>query len=194
MKNPFLINPKKAAWGLPLLAACVVAGCYPDPDFSTTPQIAYLSISKTTPTDDFGGKQDRIVVSIDYRDGDGDLGRADSQDTAQNYRLRLFLKRQGAFQEVIRKSIDPRTKKETRLDFQGVNFPLKGDGKPGPIEGTIDYTINFSHAFSIAPAPSEPVINTTPNNDTIYFRIQIVDRQLHVSNEVETEPIIINQR
>ena len=194
MKNHSLINPKQLAWMLPFLTACVAASCYPDPDFSPPPRIAYLGISKTTPTDDFGGKQDRIVISIDYQDGDGDLGLVDSQDTARNYRLRLFLKRQGTFQEVVRKSIDPKTKRESRLDFQSINFPLKGDGKPGPIEGTIDYTINFSHAFSIAPAPSDPVINSTPNNDTVYFRVQILDRQQRVSNEVETEPVILNQR
>ena len=216
MKNYLPINPRKAAgrhsagrpsasrnggrhsaWVLPFLTACLAAGCYPDPDFPVTPQITYLDIKKTTLASDnggFGGKQDRIVISIDYQDGDGDLGLLDSQDTTRNYRLRLFLKRQGVFQEVIRRTIDPKAKKETRLDYQTIQFPLKSDGKPGPIEGTIDCTVNFSHDFSIAPPPSNPIIYSTPNNDTIYFRVQILDRQQHLSNEVETLPVIINQK
>jgi hypothetical protein len=59
-------------------------------------------------------------------------------------------------------------------------FPLlKIDEKPGPLEGTLSYTIQFFHSF-------------TRKNDTLRFDIQIKDRAGNLSNVTETEPIIVN--
>ena len=55
---------------------------------------------------------------------------------------------------------------------------LRETEEPKAISGTIDYKLTVQNPFS--------------PNDTIKFEIRILDRALHVSNTIQTEPIITN--
>ncbi|KPM48896.1 hypothetical protein [Jiulongibacter sediminis] len=121
-----------------------------------------------------GANKDSIVINVHFQDGDGDLGlgeedKANAQKNDDfNYIIKPYRMRNGVFQPY-----DP------LVPLSGYFPLLKIDEKPGPLEGTLSYTIQFFHSF-------------TRKNDTLRFDIQIKDRAGNLSNVTETEPIIVN--
>lgn len=151
------------------------SSCFKEPDFSFTPTIEYRDFSKDILLDKFlGANKDSIVINVKFQDGDGDLGlgeedKANAQKTDDfNYIIQPYRMKNGVF--VPFKPLVP---------LSGYFPLLKLDEKPGPLEGTLSYTIQFYHSF-------------TPKNDTLRFDIQIKDRAGNLSNVTETEPIIVN--
>lgn len=68
----------KAVKGLFLFAAsAVVTSCFDPPDFSTTPQIDFVDLYFREGTTQ--NPTDSLVLTISFRDGDGDLGLAGDQ-------------------------------------------------------------------------------------------------------------------
>lgn len=156
--------------------AFLVSSCYKEPSFSLIPEIEFLEIEKSVVLDQFtGSNKDSLVVSIKFRDGDGDLGfDSDEIKLAQktnnfNYLIKPFRKIKGKFVEF--KTIDP---------ISGYFPRLKNDGRIGPIEGTLFYSIDFFHSY-------------TPKRDTLKFEIQLKDRFGNASNAILTEEVIANQ-
>jgi hypothetical protein len=70
-----------------------------------------------------------------------------------------------------------------------INFQLRPDQKPGPIEGSISYSTQFVYAFYKGYSPL-----FTEFNDTLKFQIYIKDKAFQQSNTIETEPVIIFQK
>lgn len=156
-----------------------LVACVDIPDFDDTPRIEFNSITKetgeeTTPL----GTQivDKVTVTIDFEDGDGDLGitNAQSEDPIYtnsgwgNYQLLTYVMQpDGSFEEI--------DLVEDRIMF----FPvLKPDGVAGPIKGKLDlhqtrYHTNFS----------KPTV--------VKYRVKIRDRAMNVSNEIETDTISV---
>ncbi len=178
----------------PVLLSLGLPGCYKDPKFSTTPVISFKEIRKfplaAVPSQIGLGKRDSVVISIDFQDGDGDIGVTNAQLEEErfkgkhNFKVRFFIKRNGSFQEISRSPTD-----------SGNIFPLLAGGKSGPIEGVISKTIGpILYDLPIAPSPSVPALNDFPKNDTIYFMVKLIDRELQESNEIQTSEIIINQK
>ena len=63
-----------------LITAVGLASCVDIPDFDDTPRIFYNSIDTQTELDENGKKvQENITVTIDFEDGDGDLGASDAE-------------------------------------------------------------------------------------------------------------------
>lgn len=154
-----------------------LSSCYKEPNFSLTPEIEFDSITKDIRLDQYtGGKKDSIIVSVKFKDGDGDLGFNAEEigskvpQTDYNYVVKSFRKIKGVFTQY--------TTSETLSGF----YPrLKTDDKTGPIEGKLSYRIELYTAFS----PFK--------KDTVKFEVFIKDRAGNKSNTIETTPVILNQ-
>ena len=158
-----------------------LASCIDTPKFEDTPSILFNSIDKFTVADPFSGptaKKDSVVITIDFEDGDGDLGVSpDQRDTVAlnttyrdwgNYELTILKKDQnGDFQEL--------PSSVTNKLF----FPtLKRDGKAGPIKGKLDLSQTYFYSrFS--------------RLSVVKFKVRIRDRALRASNVVETDTISV---
>lgn len=156
-------------------------GCYEDPDFSTTPAISFNSITKFTVADTFSGanaKRDSVVITLDFKDGDGDLGEpVDGRTDPKyvdwgNYELKTFRKLpNGTFEEVVLAA-------NSKLFFPELLKGSKVNNRRSPIEGLLDYAIYF-------PYSNRATINV------VKFKIKIRDRALNVSNVVESDTISV---
>ncbi len=154
--------------------------CYEAPNYSPTPEISFNSITKFTVDDSFskGAKRDSVVITIDYKDGDGDLGEVVSgRDNPKyydwgNYELRTFRKEaNGSFKELIL----PENK---NLFFPELVKNSKATNRKSVIEGTLDYASFFNYAK----------LNKL---SVVKFQIRIRDRALNVSNMVESDTISV---
>lgn len=156
-----------------------VWACSRDPGFGAAPEISFLSAQKFVVTSSFlQAKQDSVVIAVRFQDGDGDLGISPNEfdeDTTLakifNYEVKTFRKISGVFKDITN---------DFPVSNSG-NFPrLRTDKKIGPIEGTLERSLLFPHPF-------------VPKRDTLRFRIRIRDRAGNTSNEIDTEPVVINQ-
>jgi len=171
---------------IPALLLLMLA-CTSEPDFSYVPSISFNSIQLLT-TEKQGllgiSKKDSVIITVDFQDGDGDLGftpeelaklKKTTGDSLQTFIVDVLVSKNGKF-----------VKSNPKEKFGG-NVPIrfKQGSKAGPIEGTIDYSALFEYnVFQGIPL-------LTGKRDTVKFEIQIKDRALNASNKVETTPIII---
>ncbi len=167
---------KKVSVVIYLFIIGLLSGCYKEPSFELNPLISFGSLRKEIRIDAFtGSKKDSLILTIKYQDGDGDLGLNEKEKaTAElkndyNYRIKLFRKKRGVFQEFI-----------PAVPYSGYFIRLRNDAKPGPIEGDISYSIDFPHPF-------------TPLKDSLKFQITIKDRAGNISNMVESSVIVLNE-
>ena len=175
---------------LAISTSLLMLSCVKEPDFNSTPAISFESIQKITKTssDGFGGKTkiDSIIMSVRFEDGDGDLGITAAEIKAnakykdfRNFEVDVLLKKNGQYVPVL---FSPK--------IGGLmNFQLRPDQKPGPIEGSISYSTQFVYAFFKGYSPL-----FTEFNDTLKFQIYIKDKAFHQSNTIETDPVIIFQK
>lgn len=172
-------------FGVMLVLACLQA-CVQEPNFPMTPNISFRSIQKITKTtsDGFGGntKIDSLILGVNFQDGDGDLGLTDADAKAnpkyrdfKNFVVDVLIQKNGKFVPVV---LNP------ALGGR-MNFNFKPNQKPGPIEGTVFYSAQFVYAFR----GYSPLF--TNKNDTLKFKIQIIDNAFNASNVVESDPIVI---
>ncbi|TAE36539.1 MAG: hypothetical protein EAZ70_10950 [Runella slithyformis] len=166
----------------PLLVAFLLAistlGCFEPPNYSNTPEISFNSIVKFTVDDPFSGvnaKRDSVIITVDFKDGDGDLGETpDGRNNPRysdwgNYELKTF-------------RLDPNTKSFVELE-QAANktlfFPiLKPNLKRGPIEGNLDFSPSFFY-------------NNRSRLTVIKYQIRVRDRAFNVSNKIETDTLSV---
>ncbi|CAH0997145.1 hypothetical protein EMA8858_03282 [Emticicia aquatica] len=167
---------KKVSGFIILAAIASLAGCYKETTFDVKPAIEFKTLRKEIRLDQFSGsKKDSVILTIKFQDGDGDLGLNEKEKAAAelksdyNYIIRLFRKKKGVFQEFV-----------PDVPYSGYFPRLKSDGKVGPIEGSIDYSVDFPHPF-------------TPVKDSLKFQITIKDRAGNVSNTAESSLIILNE-
>jgi hypothetical protein len=172
-----LIQPYLLVLGI----ALTLSSCFNEPNYPDTPSADFKGIFKYTIAAGTGvgaAKRDSVVLTIGFKDGDGNLGndipvpKADSARYAQNggwgnYQIRTFQLRNKQFVELV----------------QDVNkvlfFPDLTKGKPkGAIEGTIDFRQIFTYGSSFKMYPTK-------------FQIKIRDRSLNESNVVETDTISV---
>ncbi len=162
MRNSFIIL---------LISTLLLASCIDIPQYDLTPSIAFNSLTKYT-VQDYQSKQDKdsIVLTIDFTDGDGDLGVGQIQYSDWgNYKIRTFMVRPDKSEVELALTED-----------KFAYFPvLKPDGKPGPIKGKLDFGFTTFH-FQKDP-------RNTPI--TLKFRVKIRDRALRESQEIETDTI-----
>lgn len=168
-----------------LFLALAVLSCQKPVEYPIEPKIAYEGFTYLFNADStFSGEG---VISFSYTDGDGDLG-LDDADTlppfgfrdAHYYNMMIdYLKCvNGEFIKTPLLSWNVQTQSYDTITFNARFKRLRDIEEPKAISGTMDYTL--------------PVQNPFSPNDTIKFEIRILDRALHESNVIQTDPIFTN--
>ena len=157
------------------ITAIALASCVDIPDFDDTPKIFYNSIDTETELDSNGKKvQENITVTIDFEDGDGDLGASDAE-IAESVKYRDW----GNYELVTSTLTDGKWVDQILAIDQFKWFPdLKPDGKAGPIKGKLDLHTSAKYFNSSVPI-------------TIRYKVRIRDRALRVSNQIVTDSITV---
>ncbi|MCD8540187.1 MAG: hypothetical protein LRY55_10755 [Leadbetterella sp.] len=159
-----------------LFSATFLGSCFNVPDYPDAPEIEFADIASILRVDELtGGYKDSVVISVKFRDGDGDLGyvqrEIDSLARAgggQNFLVRQFRRVNGRYV-----AYEP-------LESQSGYFHRLSGDKPGPIEGTIHYSgIQVYHSFY-------PYAK-----DTVKFEIYIRDRAGNISNTIMTDSVVL---
>jgi hypothetical protein len=165
-----------------------LTSCFREPDYPNTPEVGFSSI-RNFPRNNY----DSIVVVISYKDGDGDLGLAQS-DTMPPFQALLPNGEPNLFYNNYLIGIEKRVNGNyTPVQFTQPGFTLNGrfprlnNLSSSAIEGTLQYRFNFFYIFSSAYTP--PITR----GDVVRFNIQIVDRALNKSNIVFSDDITIGQ-
>ena len=174
-----------------LFLALAVLSCQKPVEYPVESQIAYSGFTYLFDADStFSGEG---IVSFSYTDGDGDLG-LDDGDTLYPFGFNDphyfnmvvdYLKAEnGVFVKMPLLSPHvPTGPADTLVLFDTVTFNarfhrLRETDEPKAISGTMDYKLTVQNPFS--------------PNDTVKFEIRILDRALHESNVIQTEPIYTN--
>ncbi len=158
------------------LLASATTGCFTPPDYSPVPEIAFNSMDKFEVIEPFSkAKQDSVIITIEFKDGDGDLGESPANRDDPRY---------GEWGNYELKTLRRTTGNQyVEFPLPGNNklfFPiLKPDGKKGPIEGRLDYSHYFPHSNNSRPT-------------TVKFQIRVRDRALNVSNVIESDTISVH--
>jgi hypothetical protein len=181
---------KYGQYGALMALLTLLSGCFNPPSFPDAPEIAFKSLSGVRTVDPLGNPQDSITVTISFRDGDGDLG-LDANDTlppfqafttdADGNRVANFFHHN--YHLKVKRMKDGQAEEVQFLDGGRIKgrFPVLIDNQ-GPIEGEL----NFGRYFLISGSG-----NTFNNFDTLFFEVQIVDRQRNVSNTITTPTIVL---
>jgi len=155
-----------------LAALFLLSGCFKKENYSSVPKITFQSFQIL-------GDSAKIILS--FQDGEGDIGLDPSETSApydinSKYHYNLYLvyyekKDNGGWQPGLDLNGDT-------IIFRNRLRPIY-TGKPKSIKGTIEYTIEpiFYNQFS-------------SENDTIKYRIQLIDRALNESDWIESPEII----
>jgi len=158
------------------LLSATTMSCFEPPSFSNVSEISFNNIVKFTVSDPFSGvnsRKDSVVITIDYKDGDGDLGETIAGRDNPKYS-------EWGNYELTTLRLDPDTKRFVEL-VQVANkslfFPvLKPDFKRGPIEGNLSFSPSFFY-------------NNRSRLTVVKYQIRIRDRAMNVSNMIETDTL-----
>ena len=150
------------------------------------PERPFISFKKIGPPIRLSNK-DSLVITIFFRDGDGNIGIS-GEDTVTAYDYFMTGYKRLGVDDQGNPNFVPVEFPTTGIDFNGRIPVLKPDGQPGPIEGDLDYSIpidfpqDFSNERYILPG------------DTLKFEIHIFDRSGNKSNTVETTEVVVLKR
>lgn len=144
-----------------IIISCVCVSCFNAPEYSDTPEISIQEIRKSRPIPQAG---DSVIVVLYFKDGDGDLGKRNSEDTIPN----LFIM----------------DKRFNIIDSQSYSIPnIPQSGSVKDISGVIEINL-LSKMYC---NPLYPGITA----DTLEFVLQVRDRAGRFSNQVSTGPFHI---
>ncbi|GGF12949.1 hypothetical protein [Hymenobacter cavernae] len=165
---------------LVLLASLTVSSCITAPDYSDTPSIDFKRITKERYVTG-SGTFDSVKVTISFKDGDGDLGLSNDETNSpyqekntdgtanrfyNNYFFQAQILRNGEYKDTILNGI-PYDSRYPLLNTSGRAEPLKGE-------------LTLSQ---------EVFAGTFPTGSKVRYKVSIVDRALHESNTILTDPI-----
>ncbi len=144
--------------------------CVQPPDYPDEPVIEFKSLSKTTLKQSSLGI-DSVVITFSYTDGDGDLGFTDTSAS-------IFI-------------VDGRdnfSKPSYRIPSVGTQGA--GNGISGEISIVVPTTCCiYPQSSGVPPCDTS---NFAPLKfDTVFYKISIRDRKGHLSNTIQTEPILL---
>ncbi|MDB5263075.1 MAG: hypothetical protein JWQ14_2356 [Adhaeribacter sp.] len=152
--------------------------CQHPPDYDNKPHLEFSTV-ESWPSLENGVKKDSLILVTRFEDGDGDLGLSNEDITQPpfnqqgnniNYFVDILIKKNGVFQTVVLPA---------GFTFNGRLFRLAPDGRVGPIEGDIRYSIVVRE---------NPLIKS---NDVLKFRVRVRDRAFRESNTVESDEVTV---
>jgi len=170
--------------GLIIVLLLVSLSCRKLEEYPIEPAISYngfvLLINEQT------GISEKGILSISYTDGDGDLG-LDQNDIFYpyepegayyyNYFITYYERDHGVFSEIPLLSWNNETQQYDTLNFNARIPVLLPKEKKQGVKGVIQHEMF--------------IYNPLAKSDTIQFKVKIVDRALHFSNEITTPPIVL---
>lgn len=161
----------KLFFGSTLLAGSLVS-CFKAENYPVEPIISEPTFTNYT---------DSAILSFHFTDGDGDIGLNDNElqspyDSSSYYYYNIYI-------DYYEKDDNNGWQRGIGLGGDSISFKYRIErivvkGKQRGMKGTIDVTMNdFQNPFST-------------QSDTIMFKIRMIDRALHESNELETGEIV----
>ena len=168
-----------------LFVVLAVVSCQKPVEYPIEPKIAYEGFTYLmNPDSTFSGEG---IISFSYTDGDGDLGLDDTDtlspfgfNDAHYYNMLVdYLKCvNGEFVKTPLLSWNVQTQSYDTVSFNARFKRLRDSEGSKAISGTMEYKLTVQNPFS--------------PNDTVKFEIRILDRALHESNVIQTDPIYTN--
>ena len=157
-----------------LFSLLAFSGCIKPPEYDVKPEITAVSLSRN-----FISQLDSIRITLEFTDGDGDIGYNNLDTTNCNicdtscldhptFNLFLFDSRTGC------------------LSTLNVPF-IPEKGSSDAISGTI--TVVSPQIFCL---PDGNVLGVNPPFDTLFYDIQLKDRAGNISIAVRTPEIIVD--
>jgi hypothetical protein len=150
-----------------LIGLTCMTACHKAPDYPNEPHISFNSI-RVVPSynKDIFANVDSVYVTINFEDGNGDLGNETSSITSgtpKDYFLKTFKAQNGVFTELDLSSIGG-------FATDGYLPLLSPTSAVGPIDGTLTYSLSFIKPG--ATIPGYPI----NKGDTLRFEVRIRDR------------------
>jgi hypothetical protein len=171
-----------------VILSCSFYSCIKAPSYSIIPHIEFVSVSSNYvyafPNGSGGVLNPTDTITFSFTDGDGDIG-INSTDTDTSHLCGLQTGDSSILHSPVFNVflIDTRTNCVT--PFRSANVPPPGKYKG--ISGNILVITQVTSNKCIVPMPTCP-------NDTVIFGIVIHDMAGHLSNIIQTTPIIINSQ
>lgn len=174
------------------LLATGLGGCLKAPEYSTTPSISNnnVRVQRYTPTDPQGQRIDSVFITINFQDGDGDLGLSADESKVAPYAYPSTFNNNYFVEPLVK---DPKTGRYVSTVSLGLTTPgayngrfdhITGltDSKTAPIKGTLTRTVAFGYG------------DVFTAGQVVRFNVSIADRALHLSNTIRTDSIVIAPR
>ncbi len=173
--------------GLLSLMAGGFTSCLSEPSYSTTPSISFNSISRQRYTTANGAIVDSVFITINFQDGDGDLGLSSTEATVApytptyygaNFYMTPFVKNATGTYTALRFA-RPELFLTVNSYYDRFDHPsATTDNRAAPLRGTLRRAYEFLYGSPFLP------------NQEVKFTVSIFDRALHQSNEIETTSIV----
>lgn len=177
----------KSAFNILMVSAFLaLLSCEPNQNYPDEPKIEYKDHEVIQNAQ---GRDSAIQLTIDYVDGDGDLGLKESQDEPPfdtgKYANNLFMEYQEQIDGEFRQVRRDKWNKEDTIGFK-YRFPyITPDGKNKSIKGDLSVKISPRPYFYYPQENYEGLVK---------FKVYIVDRELHQSNTITTPAIPFKQQ
>jgi len=154
---------------LVLFATGLLFACDRAPKYSEAPTISFNKIAKYSVYSPSNSSYiDSLAISINFQDGDGNLGNID-QNATPNFIAEIYLK--------------DADNNFNLIDFSFLNGkfpPLNTTGKKGPIDGILNQGTNMTNVYNLSQDFPSGIFK---------FKIKIRDEDGNYSNWTETTPI-----
>jgi hypothetical protein len=162
--------------------------CLNPPTYSNTPSISFESISQQRYRVN-GAIIDSVFITINFQDGDGDLGLSSTEATVApytptyygaNFYMTPFVKNTGSNTYTALQFARPDLFLTANSYYDRFDhLSSTTDNKAAPLRGTLRRAYAFLYGSPFLP------------NQEVKFTVSIFDRALHQSNEIETSSITI---
>ncbi|GAB3638575.1 hypothetical protein GCM10027422_41650 [Hymenobacter arcticus] len=177
------------------LLAGGLSSCLKAPEYPTTPSISFnrVEVRRTNFANPQQQPIDSMFITINFQDGDGDLGLTEAESKVAPYAFPSLFNNNYFIEPVVKdpKSgkfftpIDPATGKPLLMGSYNGRFDHPStltDGKAAPLKGTLTRTIGFGYG------------DVFTAGQVVRFDVSIADRALHLSNVIRTDSIVIAKR
>jgi hypothetical protein len=173
-------------FGALLLAGAGITSCLSPPDYPDTPEIGFKSIQQRR-VDTLTGVFDRVIVTVSFKDGDGDLGLGIEDINPPFNEIDPITKQPNRyynnyfFQPQIQRNPGQFEDYNLAFSYNGRYprlSPSDQGGRKEPLKGDLNFKVDFFQG-------------TFPPKSVVRFKVRIADRALHESNEVTTDPITL---
>lgn len=179
------------SWGGLALLASGLSSCLKAPEYSSTPSISNnnVQVRRYKYADPKQQPIDSVFITINFQDGDGDLGLTEAESKVAPYAFPSVFNNNYFVEPVVRNSqgkfvtpVIPGTQTPLAAGSYNGRFDhITGltDSKTAPIKGTLKRTIALGYG------------DLFTAGQVVRFDVHIVDRALHLSNTIRTDSIVI---